>query len=93
MGIRLFFCAAFAAVLTLQPVHAAPTDAKVGVARAVFKKEGTVLREKPSALAATEADEAKPEDGPVAWLRGLLAALEAGTEPAPWSGIVRLHGK
>ena len=40
-----------------------------------------------------EAAALRAGDGPTAWFRRILDAMESGEEPTPWSGIVVLKGK
>jgi adenylate cyclase len=46
-----------------------------------------------AAAALADAERLRPGDGACAWLGKVLAAMRAGTEPTPWSGVVRLEGK
>ena len=40
-----------------------------------------------------DAERARPGDGPTAWFRAKVAAMRAGTEPTPWSGVLVLDAK
>ena len=64
-------------------------------ADAYGKAHAWVLRDDLEAAKAAiaEAEKVKPEDGPTAWLRGLVEELESGKRPRPWDGIYVLDAK
>jgi adenylate cyclase len=64
-------------------------------ADAYEKAHAWVLRDNLEAAKAAlaEAEAAKPDDGPTAWLRGLVGELESGKRPRPWDGIFVLDAK
>ncbi len=72
----------------------APADLVAHVAawdRATAAMRAGDLAAAEAALA--EAERLRRDDGACAWLRKLLAAMRGGTEPTPWSGVVKLEGK
>lgn len=82
-------------VYELVAMRAEATDAERAHVEA-FNRAGEALRAGDLAAAASGLDAAEaaaPGDGPTAWMRGLLARMEAGEAPSPWAGRLVLDRK